>query len=208
MTNTTLNDYKFTMDFNCAGGSFTNLANIVNRFGIPTSYIEVGVYEGSTAFWVAEHMTPHNKNLKIYAIDPHDFSNDLETDLSIIGDNFVHNLDVNKHKNVEYIKKYSDQGLIDLINREVKAELIYIDGDHRASTVLSDLVLAWKLLEVGGVMLCDDTGTWRFVDENGTASAQMSPRLAVESFINCYWHKLSILQLPDSTQTAFVKLED
>lgn len=202
------NDYKFTLDFNVNGGSFVNLAHLINKFGVPRNICEVGVYEGSTTFWLADNVTPHNENLNIYAIDSHDTSADLTIDLTEVQRNFQHNLSKNVYQNVEYINKPSEDGLIDMINRGIKCDLIYIDGDHRAAGVLTDLVLAWKILNAGGVILCDDTTTWKYTDHNGTMSNQMSPRLAVETFIQCNWHRLSILSLPDGTQTAFIKTSD
>ena len=200
--------YNFTMDFNCGRGAVTNIAHFINSHGIPNTIIEIGVFEGSTTFWLADQLTPHNPNLKIYAVDPHVGSNDMTEDFNEVQKNFVHNLNECQYKNVTYLQKHSQDGLIDLINQQVKAELIYIDGDHKASEVLTDLVLSWKLLHVGGIMLCDDTTTWRYTDKNGTESAQMSVRMAVEMFIQCNWHKLRILSLPDGTQTAFMKIAE
>lgn len=200
--------YNFTMDFNCGRGAVTNIAHFINSHGIPNTIIEIGVFEGSTTFWLADQLTPHNPNLKIYAVDPHVGSNDMTEDFNEVQKNFVHNLNECQYKNVTYLQKHSQDGLIDLINQQVKAELIYIDGDHKASEVLTDLVLSWKLLHVGGIMLCDDTTTWRYTDRNGTESAQMSVRMAVEMFIQCNWHKLRILSLPDGTQTAFMKIAE
>lgn len=196
------------MDFNCGRGAVTNIAHFINSHGIPNTIIEIGVFEGSTTFWLADQLTPHNPNLKIYAVDPHVGSNDMTEDFNEVQKNFVHNLNECQYKNVTYLQKHSQDGLIDLINQQVKAELIYIDGDHKASEVLTDLVLSWKLLHVGGIMLCDDTTTWRYTDKNGTESAQMSVRMAVEMFIQCNWHKLRILSLPDGTQTAFMKIAE
>lgn len=196
------------MDFNCGRGAVTNIAHFINSHGIPNTIIEIGVFEGSTTFWLADQLTPHNPNLKIYAVDPHVGSNDMTEDFNEVQKNFVHNLNECQYKNVTYLQKHSQDGLIDLINQQVKAELIYIDGDHKASEVLTDLVLSWKLLHVGGIMLCDDTTTWRYTDRNGTESAQMSVRMAVEMFIQCNWHKLRILSIPDGTQTAFMKIAE
>lgn len=196
------------MDFNCGRGAVTNIANFINTYGVPNSIIEIGVFEGSTTFWMADQLTPHNPNLKIYAVDPHVGSNDMTEDFSLVQQNFEHNLKECQYKNVTYIRKHSQDGLIDLINQGVEAELIYVDGDHKAGEVLTDLVLSWKLLKVGGIILCDDTTTWRYTDSNGTESAQMSVRMAVEMFIQCNWHKVRILQLPDSTQTAFMKIKE
>jgi len=203
-----MSDYIYTKDFNCGQGCYTNIAHLINTFGVPRSVCEVGVYEGSTTFWMSDNITPHNKDLIIYAIDPHNESADIPDDLKSIQTNFLHNIEVNTYKNIKYINKKSEDGLIDLINDKVTCDLIYIDGDHRASGVLVDLVLSWKILTVGGVILCDDTTTWKHIDKNKTVSNQMSPRLAVETFIQCNWHKLNILAMPDPTQTAFVKIMD
>lgn len=199
--------YNITMDFSCGGhGSMQNITHLVNTYGVPNTIIEVGVFEGNTTFWMADNLTPHNPNLKIYAVDPHVGSNDMSEDPKMVHANFTHNLNECTHKNVEYIRKYSEDGLIDLINRGVKAELIYIDGDHRAAGVLTDLVLAYKLLVPGGVILCDDATIWKYKDKNGTEAAQMSPRLAIEMFMQCYWHHIEPIKVPDSWQTAFRKL--
>jgi predicted O-methyltransferase YrrM len=88
---------------------------------------------------------------------------------------------------------------MDLYNRGVKADLIYIDGDHRASSVMEDLVLAFKLLKPGGVMLCDDVNGWR------SDRLQDTPKLAVDSFTQCYWDQINILRMPVAYQLAFKK---
>ena len=189
-------------------GAMANITDLVNTYGVPNTIIEVGVFEGSTTFWMSDTLTPHNKNLLIHAVDPHTGSIDMLEDFTDVKAAFVHNLSVSTHKNVNYISKPSKVGLMDLINADTKAELIYIDGDHKAAEVLTDLVLAWEILVVGGVILCDDTTTWRYADKNGTMSAQMSPRMAVEMFIQCNWHKLKILALPDGSQTAIMKVSE
>lgn len=199
--------YTFTMDFNCNNGAYTNIVHLVNTYGIPNTIVEIGAYEGSTTFWVSDKLTPYNKNLTIYTIDPHVGATDLDSNFKTVHRNFMYNMNLCENKNIHYIQKDSSDGLIDLISQGVEAELIYIDGDHRAAGVLSDLVLAWQILKVGGVILCDDTTTWKYKDPVGTYTNQMSPRLAVETFIQCNWHKLNILVMPDGTQTAFIKTQ-
>jgi len=196
------------MDFNMGRGAMQNISTLVSTYGVPSTMIEVGVFEGGTTFWISEQLAKTSQTARIYAIDPHVGSNDMSEDFNVIQQNFAYNLAAHPAKNVTYIQKHSKDGLIDLINAGVKAELIYIDGDHKAAEVLTDLVLAWELLKVGGIMLCDDTTTWKYKDVNGTQSAQMSPRLAVETFIQCNWHKLNVLSIPDGAQTAFVKIQE
>lgn len=198
--------YKFTMDFNYSGGAKQNISHIIKANGVPNTIIEIGVFEGGTTFWLSDELTPYNPKLKIYAVDPHVGSNDMSEKPEDVYANFIHNLNVNKNKNIDYIRKHSENGLIDLINNDVKAELIYIDGDHRASEVLTDLVLSFKLLVNGGIIICDDAIDWQHTDTNGTKSAQMSPRMAIEMFIQCNWHKIIPIALPNTGQTGFRKI--
>ena len=36
-----------------------------------------------------------------------------------------------------------------------RMQVVYIDGSHDASDVLTDAVMAWKLLAQGGIMILD-----------------------------------------------------
>lgn len=186
--------------------------HIMKKCGVPGKTIEIGTYEGYTSFWLSDFFVANEfKESKIYAIDPHVGSDDLpEIDFGLIKENFDYNLSTNKNENVIYIQKDSTSALLDLIAQKSlfkeKIDLIYIDGDHRANQVLVDLVLSWQLLGIGGVILCDDCTEWKYTDKNGVSAAQMSPRMAVEAFIQCNWHKLKIIKLPNSSQTAFQKI--
>lgn len=211
-----MNKFKFTMNFNLGrdgefdGGAVANIKGLVEKYGVPKTYIEIGVYEGSTLFWFAEAIGDIDliKDFKMYAIDPHSTSKDLKEDLKEVKKNFDHNLSVCSYKNsVEYIQKPSNVALPELISKGVKAQIIYIDGDHTAGAVLSDLVMASELLEVGGVLLCDDCVFWRHGYGLGEKSAaEMSPRMAVENFLFCNWNRYVPLILPDPSQTGLLKL--
>lgn len=67
-----------------------------------------------------------------------------------------------------------------LNNRDIEYDFIYIDGDHTANTVISDAVLSWDLLKVGGIMAFDDY-EWTHPDGDSYA-----PRKAIDSFLNVY----------------------
>jgi hypothetical protein len=113
-------------------------------YGPPKTVIEIGCFEGLTTFGLTELLSQQNPSYKHYAIDPYDMSDDLSLDvLNEAGQLFMSNLEEFKYKNnVEFIHDTSWNGLLKLLHRGVKADLIYIDGDHRAETVLNDLVLA------------------------------------------------------------------
>jgi cephalosporin hydroxylase len=188
--------------------SRTNITFLFEKYGVPNTMIEIGCFEGITTFWVSEFGKIHNDKFKIYAIDPHTTLNDNHAfDFATIKRTFEYNLS-KCVGNVSYINKYSYEALTELIVAKEKAEFIFVDGDHTSAAVLEDMILSWRLLPVGGVMLCDDSIGWKLVDEHGSAPVQLSPRMGIEMFIQSHWHKIELIHLPDSFQTAFVKLKE
>jgi predicted O-methyltransferase YrrM len=71
-------------------------------------------------------------------------------------------------------------------------DFIYIDGSHRATDVLFDLVCAWRLLPVGGV-LCADDYEWGC---EGYAREDL-PKYAIDTFVSIHHRQLKILRQPD-----------
>jgi predicted O-methyltransferase YrrM len=198
---------KYTVMFH----EFTqrSVQQLIGMYGPPRTVIEIGCFEGLTTFGLTEMLVQQNPNYKHYAIDPYDMSDDLPLDvLNEAGQLFMSNLEEFKYKdNVEFIHDTSWNGLLKLLHRGVKADLIYIDGDHRAETVLNDLVLAFGLVGVGGVILCDDCVSWKHQDSEKKYNLQSSPKLAVDNFIQCNWDKVEVLTLNNGYQTAFRKLK-
>lgn len=186
-----------------------SVQQLIGMYGPPRTVIEIGCFEGLTTFGLTEMLVQQNPNYKHYAIDPYDMSDDLPLDvLNEAGQLFMSNLEEFKYKdNVEFIHDTSWNGLLKLLHRGVKADLIYIDGDHRAETVLNDLVLAFGLVGVGGVILCDDCVSWKHQDSEKKYNLQSSPKLAVDNFIQCNWDKVEVLTLNNGYQTAFRKLK-
>lgn len=179
-----------------------SITGLVGKYGVPKVVIEIGLFEGNTTFNMTREMIKSHPEYKHYAIDPYGSSADLPDEVvdeaEVI---FRDNLAEFEHKdNIEFMHMTSHDALIELYTRGVKADLIYVDGDHRASTVLEDLVLGFNLLNEGGIMLCDDCIAWRH------DRLQDNPKLAVDSFINCYWDKVAVEQLGNGYQIAVRKL--
>jgi predicted O-methyltransferase YrrM len=185
----------------------TSIEHIIKTVGEPKTVIELGVYQGYFTFNMTHTLAPNNPEYKHYAIDPYTSSPDLDD--SVIEQAyqyFLHNKRVSPQAHhIELIRDTSWNGMIQLLNRGVKADLIYVDGDHRAGSVLEDMVLGFKLLKVGGVMLCDDSVSWCWTEKNGVKPLNDSPRLAVDSFIQCNWGKVEVMILPNGYQSAFIK---
>ena len=78
---------------------------------------------------------------------------------------------------LEKIKSDSFSGLLSLQSRGEKFDLIYVDGSHYEDDVLVDSILAWRLLNVGGVMIWDDY-VWNYPPYNDKV-----PKAAVDWFL-------------------------
>lgn len=181
---------------------------ILENIPAPKVVIEIGVFEGYFTYNMTNMIASKDNDYIHFAIDPYDKESDLLTKDRIqeAEKTFLSHYNQFQFKdNIKIIKKDSWSALIELYNSNVKADLIYVDGDHIASTVLNDMVLGFKLLKVGGAMLCDDSVTWCFTDNKGLKPLDYSPKLAVDSFIQCNWGIVEPLILPNGYQTAFIK---
>ncbi len=73
---------------------------------------------------------------------------------------------------VEVIEQYSAFALPQLIKEQRKYDLIYVDGSHQFEDVLIDFVFCHELLNVGGMILFDDSTdsqvakVLRFIESN------------------------------------------
>lgn len=67
--------------------------------------------------------------------------------------------------------------------------VVYVDGDHRAQAVLADATLAWRLLPVGGVMICDDY-RWRHPPAD---VGKIYPQVGIDAFLAAHATELSLL---------------
>jgi hypothetical protein len=173
---------------------------ILQEVIVPKVTIELGVFEGETTFNIANLLVPRNPKYKHYAIDPFRASENLKQDVvDKAKKQFISNMV--EFPQVELIEKPSFDGLLELHQRGIKADFIYVDGSHFAKDVLSDAVLGFELLNLGGVMLFDDAVSWRYGEH-----IQDSPKIAVDSFIQCNWNRLQVLEMPGGYQTAIKRV--
>jgi len=191
------------MHFSTVFHDFTaaSVQSLVRQFGVPKTVVEIGVFEGHTTFNMTALFSQQVSDYKHYAIDPYGESDDLPDDVVVkAGETFRANLaEFDLKGSVEFINKSSREALLDLYQRGVRADLIYVDGDHRADAVLEDLVLGFQLLDKGGVILCDDCVFWR------NEKLQNTPKLAVDSFVNCFYDRIELIPLSHGHQVAFRK---
>lgn len=146
----------------------------------PKTALEIGSYEGRSAQWLLDNIP----DLYLTCIDTWDNSG-IEEGLNSTNAEKI--FDEKLGGKVRKIKGESGEILRTLT---MSYDLIYIDGNHTAAAVLEDMVLSFRLLKSGGVMICDDyTGGWGKNHLN-------FPKLAIDSFVNCYWDKLDFMLYP------------
>jgi hypothetical protein len=78
-----------------------------------------------------------------------------------------------------------------LSSNEPPFDLIYVDGSHQASDVLTDAIIAFQLLRVGGVMIFDDY-LW-CMRPTGEEDTLNMPKAAIDSFISLFQRKLKVI---------------
>lgn len=175
-----------------------SLGRIFNEIGFPKTVIEIGAFEGETTCnfaYVLRQMGP----FEYYVIDPFTASENLEQPvLDQARERFLSN--ISYFPEVEHLQMPSLPGLVELYRRDVKADLIYVDGSHFAKDVLIDAAFGFELLNKDGVMLFDDAVSWRYGE-----SIHDSPKQAVDAFIACNWNRLRVLETPTGYQVAIQK---
>jgi predicted O-methyltransferase YrrM len=93
---------------------------------------------------------------------------------------------------VKKLKKKSVTALAEVLSsNEPLFDLVYIDGSHQASDVLTDSIIAFQLLRVGGVMIFDDY-LWSMEPEGEQDTLNM-PKAAIDSFVNLFQRKLRVI---------------
>jgi predicted O-methyltransferase YrrM len=150
--------YNWVHDLPIGEGSkqkFTDALAIAN----PTRILEIGTFAGTSLI----EMLKLYPNATGVAIDTwKNYDEDGIIYLKHIEDLHIENIFYNNIKcaglsnRVVAMKGDSTNMLIELIQRSVVFDFIYVDGSHKCLDCYSDMILAWKLLRKNGVMAVDD----------------------------------------------------
>jgi len=184
--------YQFTADW------FGSTDEISKILPIGTTQkleiLEIGSYEGRSTIWFLENLL-NNKESYITCVDPwQDYSQDKESLNSYnsenaewkfeklkIFDKFLYNVEISEQKEKFEIKKgLSTKILPELINQNRQFDVIFIDGNHVAPSVLMDTVLCWNLLKKDGILIFDDYLWMPHLDKT------LTPKLAIDSFLEIF----------------------
>jgi predicted O-methyltransferase YrrM len=149
-------------------------------------FLEIGSFQGRSTVWLLENILTDDTSA-ITCIDTFEGSIEhaihFQNDIKNLFDIFSHNM--SKFKNKVNIIKDKSQVALKQINEQY--DFIYIDGDHKASSVIEDAILSFSLLKNGGIMIFDDYlwfGMKKFID---------NPKPAIDAFLEMYADKITVM---------------
>ncbi len=163
--------------------------------------LEVGAYEGAGTCYLINKLAKAGGG-EIYTVDTWGGGKEhLKSgiDMSAVEGRFRQNISRAVTKAGPDVKLVTLKGPSDFMLSALVAQqkagyfdFAYIDGSHMASDVLCDAVLGFKLLKIGGVIGFDDYG-W-MEQPPSVRNPLLSPKLAIDSFINININKVTLLQ--------------
>jgi len=159
----------------------------------PSRYLEIGSFEGRSTCHFIQMMGQHHA-LDIHCLDTWEGGEEHQgLNMRSVEDRFDANIraaasTVGQAVNLRKIKGRSHDGLVRLLaeGRRDYFDVAYIDGSHQAPDVLLDAALTFPLVRVGGLIIFDDY-VWGL---GANADPLHTPKLAIDSFLNCFQRKV------------------
>jgi len=150
--------------------------------------LEIGCFEGKSTTWLLDNVLTNEKS-KITCVDPFESDEELkDVDFKEIKNRFLHNVEKYGDK-VELRTAPSVDALRDLIEERRGFDIIYVDGSHLTSDVLTDAVLSHLVLRQAGILIFDDY-MW-----HGLAKFPMTPKAAIDAFMDCFCNEYEVLHI-------------
>lgn len=164
-----------------------------DRATLPTKAIEVGVFEGRSTLAFVERFLQHPDS-SIVAIDRFD---DVWQH-QFFHANLGHLIATTERPNKVHVRKGDSFDCLTALYVEMLAEgssafdFIYLDASHYTWDVFSDLALSFRLLKVGGVMICDDYDYAPY--PKAPRVEWIVPKRAIDAFESCYGLRIERLE--------------
>jgi predicted O-methyltransferase YrrM len=130
-------------------------------------YLEIGSCQGVSMGAIGSMLRSYGALGKLTSIDPYfaagypegrdgPWGEDFHIQIDKRSRNMALQLYVRLGLKVELVEKISRDGLVELIRRDRKYNLIYIDGSHEGLNPIADFGLCQALIAPGGIIMLDD----------------------------------------------------
>lgn len=178
--------YEFTQDWFTPHIPVWEAALASYRGKPGVTYLEVGLYEGRSAFWMLENILT----------DPTSHLTGIDLFDGELKDRFFENLRRSGAEDRATIVIQPSQ--VELRKLPLESfDIIYIDGSHATPDVLEDAVLSYRLLKPGGVLIFDDY-QWSGALNQGPLTHDASsdfPKAAIDSFVQCFADRVRVIHV-------------
>lgn len=153
-------------------------------------FLEIGVYKGEIVKRIAPVFLDH-PNSSYTGVDTWKGSEEyMDTDFEEIERMARESAkSTGKLNQITFLKMSSFDGLFKLTQEKRIFDIIFIDASHEGRDVISDAVLAWRLLKTNGILIFDDY-IW-----NKLSPAYYTPKPAIDSFVYLYKDEVKILKV-------------
>lgn len=173
----------------------TGRANF-ERFLLPMAgrpnltFLQIGAFTGDASVWMLDNVLtdPSSMLMDVDTWDGSDEADHKEFDWLDVHMTYLSS--TNQYPNVRAYRRSSDGFFrAGYLTHLPPLDFVYIDGDHRAPSVLKDAINAFEYLKVGGIMAFDDY-TWR-----SGRGAFYDPDAGVNAFTSIYKPFISTLEV-------------
>jgi predicted O-methyltransferase YrrM len=181
-------DYAFTADW--FSWNLADWTKILSGVSV-TRALEIGSYEGRSATWLIENVLAKDGS-QLVAVDAWG-AQEVTAETRRVEEAFDRNIAIARKRfpgvRVEKCKGASAWVLPLLLARGEGGsyDFVYVDANHGAADVLSDLVMAFHLCKPGGLIFCDDYLWFQQRDPLET------PKIAIDAFTTCFHYKVEII---------------
>ena len=157
--------------------NMANLARLQRLLALrtgPVHVLELGTYEGRSAFYMLEHFCGH----------PHSTITTVDFEKR---HNLEHNLNLCDTSKLQFVHEDFFNILPRLLTEHKLYDLIYIDGGKDSTLTIFQIVNSWRLLKSGGILYMDD-----YLWKNKSGSTER-PKEAIDCFLFLYKNDFTIL---------------
>jgi len=163
-------------------------------------FLEVGSYEGQSAIWFCRNILTHPTS-HLLCVDTWRGGEDMPLETDDRRFTAFRNNTKPWAAQIDLMQERSDVALPILHIHPETFDVAYIDGSHTAASVLSDSVLVWNLVKVGGIIIWDDY-LWELpvesyptplTPEQKESANLIRPKMAVDAFLACYKGKYELI---------------
>lgn len=121
----------------------------------PVRILEIGSWEGRSSLFLLTYFTKG----RLTAVDTWSGGDEYEYNATADLQDLESRFDGNTAVGIDRLTKrkgLSLQVLPQLLDEDQRFDVIYVDGSHFSDDVLMDAIVAWRLLNQGGVIIFDD----------------------------------------------------